>query len=117
RTHMPVAAHHDDLADGDREVPVDVLALRDIAEQPARRALAGDVPLTDTCPESGSTMPMIGLNSVDLPEPFIPTSPQIRPASKVREARSRASTCPEWTVASVTVIAGVVMPVLLSVRR
>ena len=38
-------------------------------------------------PASGLTMPMIALNSVDLPEPFMPTRPQIRPGSTVSDAR------------------------------
>ena len=61
---------------------------------PFLRAFAGDSPLMRTRPASGFTMPMIALNNVDLPEPFMPTSPQIRAASTVSEAASSARTSP-----------------------
>ena len=71
-----VAAHHDDVAHGDREGPVDVLALRHVADQarvggprPGRRRRSA------RSRASGRTMPMIVLNSVDLPEPFMPIEP------------------------------------------
>ncbi|SLJ83164.1 Uncharacterised protein [Mycobacteroides abscessus subsp. abscessus] len=45
-------------------------------------------------PEVGLTSPTMVLNSVDLPEPFMPTRPQIRPGASVSETPSRASTSP-----------------------
>ncbi len=58
------------------------------------RACAGVPPLMVTVPPSGLTRPMIALNSVDFPEPFMPIRPQIRPWFRVSSARSRASTSP-----------------------
>ena len=46
--------------------------------------MAGAAPSMVTVPASGFTSPMMALNKVDLPEPFMPTRPQIRPFSSLR---------------------------------
>ena len=61
---------------------------------PSLRALAGDSPLMRTRPASGLIIPMIALNRVDFPEPFMPIRPQIRAVSRVSDAESSASTSP-----------------------
>ncbi len=62
--------------------------------RPLLRACAGVPPEMETDPASGFTSPMIDLNSVDLPEPFIPMRPQIRPGAMSMSTCSRACTSP-----------------------
>ena len=62
-------------------------------------------------------MPMTALNSVDLPDPFIPMSAVTRPAGTDSDADSSAVTSPYRTVRSSTWIEGVVMPRLSGPRR
>jgi hypothetical protein len=61
---------------------------------PARRACLGVRPAIVTLPRSGRTVPMIALKSVDLPDPFMPMSPQTVPGRSARLTSSRASTSP-----------------------
>ena len=102
---VTVAPHIDHLTYGDGEGPVDFFALRHVADESgavavcvltaAAGAVAADrLPVEVMLPACMGTTPMMALKRVDLPEPFIPIRPQIRPVPRVKEAPVRAWTGP-----------------------
>src|SRR5699024_7656573 len=70
--------------------------------RPRRRARAGSLPSIRTPPALGATMPMMALNRVDFPEPFIPMSPVTSPERMRRSTSSTAVTEPYRTVRPLT---------------
>ena len=61
--------------------------------RPRRRADVGSMPRSRTSPVE-CTAPMMALMRVDLPEPFVPTRPQMRPRSTAKLTPVRARTLP-----------------------
>jgi hypothetical protein len=64
------------------------------ADDPAAAASAGDIPNSDTLPESGRVSPSTMSMVVDLPAPFGPSSATVSPGTIVMSIDRTARTAP-----------------------
>ena len=88
-----VPAHHDDVVHGDREAPVDLLALGHVGDR-CRRACRARGRCRSIVPERTGRRPTRALKSVDLPAPLGPTIATCAPCGTLSVTSSSAGRPP-----------------------